>query len=338
MTTNVVYLESSAFDLSSPDSLRLDLANPKPKEVLALVEAIEAHVKANPDLGRLPVKTGWHEITPALAVELICRNRPGANRRVDPGTVFYYANQMARGEWQATGQPIIFNDEGALVDAQHRLLGGIIAGASFRSFVVTDVKAIPNLFAYIDNSRARNGATALQTAGFNGVAPLIVKVVRIGEDVRHGVYSPSTGLSRLPRLSPPEMLALIKDYPNAQKASRSASSDWSTAVDFIGRKDVVAYFGMRLIDLYGEEFADDFFEELVDTSKELPVDHPIGALRKLVEKNNRDAKPMKRQYLLAALIKSCNAWQKGEQLGRRWMLQVNEDFPAFETLEREAAE
>ena len=135
MTTNVFNLQR-AFDLSDPATLKLDLDNPKPKDVLALVEAFEADIKAKPDLGPLPVQTGWNEITPVIGVGLARRNRPGANRRIDPNTVFYYANQMARGQWKATGQPILFSEDGVLMDAQHRILAGIISGVTFTSYVV----------------------------------------------------------------------------------------------------------------------------------------------------------------------------------------------------------
>lgn len=334
-TTNVFQLER-VFDLSDPATLKLDLDNPKPKEVHALVEAIEAHMKTKPDLGPLPVNTGWNDITPAIAVNIACRNRPGANRRVDPSTVFYYASQMARGQWKPTGQPMLFSEDDVLLDAQHRVLAGIISGVTFKSYVITGIENIPNLFAYIDNTRPRTAATALQTAGFNGVAPVIVKVIRIAEEVRHGVYNPS-GATRLQRLSPVDTLSLMDKYPNAQKAARSAASDWSNIVEFLaGRKDVVAYFGMRVIDLHGEDVADDFFEEIMDDRDRAPED-PIAAFCKVIEKDNRDDKPMKKHFVLAALIMAFNAWRRGESLPRRWMLQVNEDFPRFDEPLAEAA-
>jgi len=204
-----------------------------------------------------------------------------------------------------------------------------------RTFVVTDIEPIPNLFAYIDNVRVRTPATALQTAGYDGVASAIVRVIKIAEEVRHGIYNP-TGATKLMRMSPIDVLGLVNTYPNAQKATRSAASDWDTAVIYLGgRKDVVAYLGMRIMDVYGEELADDFFQEVADDA-ERPADNAIAALRKEIDRDNRAVKPMKRQHILAALIKAFNAWHRGESLGRRWMLQVNEDFPALDVPEAPA--
>jgi len=327
---NVAKLAAPSFDVNNLASLVLDLSKPNPKDIVALVGTFEEAAKTH-TLGDLPVTTGWNEITPAIAVDLLLRNRPGANRKVDPTTVIYYARQMARGQWKATGQPILVDKDGRLVDAQHRLFAGVIAGVMFPSYVVTGITPIPNLFAYIDNARARSAASALQTAGYNGVAASIVKVIKIAEEVRLGVYNPS-GLQKLERQTPAEILELAANYPNAQKAARSAASDWEETVKLLGgRKDVVAYCGMLIIDQYGEEVADDFFSDVVTETDD--ADDPILALRKLAEKDAREAKPLKRHYMLAALIKVFNAWQKGVPLGRRWMLQVNEDFPVLDAPE-----
>jgi|HubBroStandDraft_4_1064222.scaffolds.fasta_scaffold00038_16 hypothetical protein len=325
------------FDLSDPESLKFDLSNFRPKEMIALVEAFEADVKANPTLGPLPVPTGWVDITPTIAIDLLRRNRPGANRKVDPATCNYYALQMVQKEWKATGQPVLIDNAGHLVDAQHRLYAIIISGETIRSFVVTDVEAIPNLFAYIDNSRPRTLATALQTAGFNGAGSLIAKVFKLAEEVRLGVFDP-TGLERLPRLTPAEALALTARYPNAKDAARAAASDWSNAVSYLSgrRKDLVAYLGMRISDLHGFEAADAFFEELVGDDVR-SSDDPIGALRKVIDKDNRATKPMKRQGILAAMILAFNAWHKEVPLKGRWMQQINEGFPILDPPEEAVA-
>jgi hypothetical protein len=327
--TNIVQFNKT-FNMSDVSTLALDLANPKPKEVLALVETIEEYIKTNPELGPLSVTTGWNDIDPLKALDLIKRNRPGANRKIDPGTVFYYANQMAHGDWKATGQPILIDENGRLIDAQHRVLAVLISGAMITSFVVTGIKAIPNLFAYIDNSRSRTVATALQTSGLDGVSATIAQMIKLGEEIKAGVYD-QTGAKSITRMSPADVLNIVNVYPNAQKAARSAASDWDEAADYIGKKRViVAYLGMRIMDLYGEEVADDFFEDLMDTDVQRSHDHPIAALRREIDKDKRSTgKQMKKQHMLAAMIKAFNAWKTSESLGRRWMLQVNEDFPKF---------
>lgn len=316
------------FDLSDPKTLILDLANPKPKDVVALDEAVQADAKGRPDLGPLPVKTGWNEITPTIALDLLRRNRPGANRPLEPQTVNYYALQMVHGQWKKTGQPILIDNSGHLADGQHRLYACLISGAAFETYVVSEIEVIPHLFAYIDNSKPRTAATALQTMGLNGTSGVIVKVIKLAEEVRLGVYD-SAGLAKLPRLTPAEVLDLAANYPNAQMAARAAVTDWASVDDFLGgrRKDIVAYLGMRIADIYDADVADDFFHEIMDHDETTP-DGPISDLHRVIERDNKKTKPLlKREHHLAAMILAFNAWKKGETLGKRWMQAVDEDLP-----------
>jgi hypothetical protein len=316
------------FDLSVPESLILDTDNPKPKDVIALNELFQTDVKNRPDLGPLPVVTGWNEITPVKAIELLRRNLPGANRKLDPQTVNYYALQMVHGLWKETGQPILVDSNGRLVDGQHRLYAMITTGSTIRTYVVTEIDSIPNLFAYIDNCRSRSAATALQTAGLNGTSAVIVKIMKLAEEVRLGVFD-SSGIAKLPRLTPVENIELAANYPNVQMAARAAVTDWESVDSFLGgrRKDVVGYLGMRIIDLHGAEVADDFFDLIMDPA-DLPAGHPVAELHKVIEKDNKKEKPLlKREHQLAALTLAFNAWIKNETLEKRWMQGAHEDMP-----------
>jgi hypothetical protein len=326
------------FDLSDPKTLLLDLVTPKLKDVVAIHEAFVADMKANPDPGKLPVKTGWNKITPEIAINLLRRNKPGANRWIDPATVYYYAQQMARDDWKETGQGILVDKEGWLLDGQHRLYALLISGTAITSFVVTDVKPAPNLFVYIDNARTRTAATALQTKGFNGLSSIITGVLRFAEEVKAGIYDATRGASKLARMSPAQYLALVDNYPNVQAAAHSVASDWSAVVERLPRrKDVVSYVGMRIIDEHGEAIADDFFADLTD-GNERDLDHPVTELHREIERDEKRIKKLKKQHVAAMLILVFNAWFKHETMAKRWMQQVNEDFPTLVAGQREMAD
>ena len=336
----VINMPTHVFDLADPKTFILDLANQKPKEVLAIVETFEDHMKKNALPEVLPVTTGWNEIDPPKAVNLLQRNRLHANRRVDPATVFYYARQMAKGDWKATGQPILVDKNGWLADAQHRLLANLISGTSITTYVITDIE--PGLFAYIDNSKPRTAASALQTIGINGVASTIIKVIKLAEELRLGCYNPA-GSPKPLRQPPAEMLEIAKRYPNAQQTSRAARTDWTAMVDYLGgasQRHLVAWFAMQVADLNDGETlpAEDFFDDVISEDAAREPDHPIAAFRKKMaaEANNPVLKP---HHIIAAMIKTFNAWQKGERLKGRWMLQVDENMPTIElpTTEQEAA-
>jgi hypothetical protein len=101
----------------------LDLDTAKPKLFDDIKGKFDAWVKADPLSEAFELTTGWYTITPQQAEQLLRRNRPGANRKVQLSTVQYYGHQMRAGEWPKTGQPLIFDEHGVLIDGQHRLWG-----------------------------------------------------------------------------------------------------------------------------------------------------------------------------------------------------------------------
>ena len=328
MTSRVTAIRP-AYDLADPSTLVLNLDAFKPKEVLAIHDTFRAAMRASHGAyGPLPVQTGWNDITPAIAVELLLRNPPNANRWLNPATVFYYARQMAADDWKPTGQPILISVTGDLKDAQHRLYAGLVSGKTFKSYVVTEIEDIPNLFVYIDNVlHVRGASAALQTAGYNGVSPIIAKVLRLAEEVRLGLHNP-TGITKLARFAPGEYLHLIGAYPTAQVASQSSASDWADASKYLGnRKHVVAYVGMQIIDLHDDTVADEFFEDVAE-DKDRPADDPVLALRKMVDLSHRQGVALSAQSLAANLILTFNAWHGHTSLGRSWRWNPEADaFP-----------
>ena len=149
----------------------LDLATARGKAFEEVTTSFEKWAREHP----LPAFTfvdGWHRITPEVAEELLKRNPVGANRKANLPTVLYYGGQMKRNDWPKTGQPLIFDEDGNLVDGQHRLWAAYLSGVAFDTYVVTNVPKHKRLFAYIDNGKVRSAANALQTSGMNGVSPL----------------------------------------------------------------------------------------------------------------------------------------------------------------------
>lgn len=309
-----------------------DLSTANPKKFKELMDEYSEWHKQEPVEGPVPLNNGWHTITPEIAEQLLRRNFKGANRKASLTTILYYANQMVRRDWPKTGQPLLFSVNGTLLDGQHRLWACLLSGATFSTYVVMDVPIYPQLFAYIDNCRPRAPAVALQTAGFNGVSPIIAAVVRIASEI--GDYTVnSTG--KHDRLAPIDVVRLAETMPHAQLAARLASSDWEPAVNAIGHKDVIAYLGMRIIDLHDQSVADEFLAEIGDVDAVVPPDSVIAKLRKMVADDRAKQSPMKRHQMLGNLIKAFNAWIAGENLPKRWVLAVNDDYPTFNQPARE---
>jgi hypothetical protein len=66
------------------------------------------------------------EITPAMAREWLEKNIEN-NRGVGAQVVDAYARDMLAGKWYIPGDPIRFDEDGNLIDGQHRLVRGQLA-------------------------------------------------------------------------------------------------------------------------------------------------------------------------------------------------------------------
>lgn len=272
--------------------------------------------------------TGWHLITPEIAEGLLRRNPRGGNRKANLATVLYYENQMRSGEWPETGQPIILTAAGKLLDGQHRLWACYLGNVPFHTFVVADVPERENLFAYIDNSKARSPAAAVFTAGLNGVSPLTVRIVDMDYSYSQHLFTP-TSAGKHGRLAPIHYVREVKHRQGLREAARLAISDYETASELLG-KEVVGFATLKITEIWGEDTADRFFQEIGSASDDDDTS-TIGSLVKLMQKDQRKVKnQMKAHQRLGNLILAFNCWITGDTLRRRWELQVHQDYPVFE--------
>lgn len=100
-------------------------------------------------------------ITPERARQMLLRNT--GNRKVREDRVALYANEMRRGLWQLTGDPITFDTEGRLVQGQHRLLACIEADVPFDTAVARN--AAPEVFSVVDTPLVRSMGDVLDHDG-----------------------------------------------------------------------------------------------------------------------------------------------------------------------------
>ena len=82
----------------------------------------------------------WEDITPEMALDYLSHNRPN-NRIIRNGTVEKYKRDMLNGRWNisTTDNKITFNEDGELIDGQHRLTAIVKAGIPVRMRVYRDV-------------------------------------------------------------------------------------------------------------------------------------------------------------------------------------------------------
>jgi hypothetical protein len=304
----------------------LDLNTASGRAFNTLLDDFEAW-RATQEPRELDLTNGWKTITQEIAEGMLLRNPVGANRRPTLPTIKYYARQMVNNEWKKTGQPILFSSNGQLLDAGHRLWASYLSGASFPSYVIGDVPPDSNLFAYIDNSKARSASDALATAGLNGLAKQISSVVNIAMHYEHHCYQASAKKT-LEKVTPIEVIRYATEHNNLRLGARLMAGEYKSAAAVIGYKDVAAFAAYQILELYGEEDLETFMTELGDIGAEPQEGSPIAALQKVLAEDEHSKEPMKKHQILGHIIKAFNSWYQEEPV-KRISLKVNEAFPHF---------
>lgn len=108
------------------------------------------------------MKASVEVITPELAKEYLTHNIE-TNRRINKKRVSSYAKNIIAGAWQLNGEPICFNQNGQLVNGQHRLSAIIQANRSISIVVVRD---IPNDVTIFDRGFVRATYSSLRMSGY----------------------------------------------------------------------------------------------------------------------------------------------------------------------------
>lgn len=86
------------------------------------------------------MKTRIEQLTPILAAKYLEKN--ANNRTISQALVDRYAADMAAGNWGVTHQGIAFDNEGNLLDGQHRCLAVIKSGATVQLMVTRDLPSV----------------------------------------------------------------------------------------------------------------------------------------------------------------------------------------------------
>ena len=110
----------------------------------------------------MTIKVNTRNITPQQAKAMLDMSITlgAGNRRVAQRHVDLYAREMLEGRWKLNGVAIKLDENGAVLDGQHRLLACIKAGVPFTTIVMSGVPR--DTFDTLDCGRPRTVAQVLQ--------------------------------------------------------------------------------------------------------------------------------------------------------------------------------
>lgn len=159
------------------------------------------------------MKTEIVTITPAMAEKWL-KGTTSGNRPVRKTNLQRLANDMRTGQWSLNGESIVFDDNGNVIDGQHRLRAVVESGATIQSVVVRGVDA--SAFEYIDLGVRRDGGDVLAVRGYQYSKQLASALNVIETYYKYGGFhegtsSVSTNRSRYQRVCHTE---LIEKYPD----------------------------------------------------------------------------------------------------------------------------
>ena len=114
----------------------------------------------------MAMETKVMTITPEMARTMLAQNMTG-NRPVQKETVHNYARQMKYGKWNLTHQGIAFDEDGKLIDGQHRLSAIVEANMPVQMNVTYGVTRTPGQVFTIDMGRKRTYKNVVHISGID---------------------------------------------------------------------------------------------------------------------------------------------------------------------------
>jgi hypothetical protein len=163
------------------------------------------------------VRTEIIEITPSQAKEWL--QTKNANRNISPAHVSYLVNEIKSGRWRLTHQGIAFNEDGFLIDGQHRLEAIAKSGISIKMMVSHGVPT--DRFPIFDRGMPRN------ISFITGIPPFAAQIYSLFLAVATGFL----------RQSPDDMIILHRYFEPFTKKLQASTN---TAVPYFSSAPIRA--------------------------------------------------------------------------------------------------
>lgn len=242
-------------------------------------------------------------ITPELAEKWLQRNV--RNRRTKPGSINAYARDMAAGRWMLSGQPIIFDQNGALSDGQNRLHAVIKSGVTVEMLVVHNVE--PDAQNVMDSGVKRSASDSLVLAGYPH--PTIMSAA-----ARFALADPAAGFGgsgiAKSNVTHGEIAEWVEENVEQLATAASVAAHYYPSIDVPPSVLCIAWMRLSEVDYIA---AGDFFSTVADCQTS-GLGDPRLTLIKALQHIRRDRKRVGQAEYLSLVFRSWNAWRNGQTL------------------------
>lgn len=262
---------------------------------------------------RLPSEPMMMEITPAIAGDwLETRNHP-KNRKPSKTVAVRYASDMTGGLYRETPEPMIFDTDGLIISAQHRLWAVCLSGTTQRFFVHPNQPR--DIFDSIDQGWKRSAAQVMSMPNATTVAAGARYLATLDTFPRR--------FSGFTRVTNPEIAATVKRWP---------SLTWRTSEAMAIRTNVGIPPGPHVAVLAQAETTEyrdqvDSWAQGLITGADLSVGDPRHQLReRFIHRGHLLAGSANKDLVYSLIVKAWNLHVTGERVQLlRWM--VTEEIP-----------
>ena len=225
------------------------------------------------------------------------------NRAVYRTLVQFFYNQMKKGKWFLTPEPIMYNEKGQLIDGQHRLHALVKYGKPLRFWVAHKVPQ--ELFKYLNQGKSRTGFDSLTSAGYKNASTL-APVVRMIFVLTNQFFKRKQRISNDEILETLEELYDLPEYVDSMRELISKSGY---------KKLYPISLSCALYYIWGKE-SWDFWANFY-TGLNLSADDPITAFRnRMLESMNSTTMKFNQEAKIRLASKAWLYYTKNKKINR----------------------
>lgn len=251
------------------------------------------------------------EITPELASKWLATNFD--NRNPSNSGHKYLVRQIQDGKWKFNGESVKFDENGNLVDGQHRLMAVVEAKKSIDSNVSFGIPR--EAFHTMDTGKSRTPADILSAKGYKNANILssVARQLLAIESNNKGLHENSIKSTRFDNA---DVMAFVHGKADLPEIVTEAHNMWQKMPIKIISSSVYCTMYYLFFKRHTGEARK--FMESVALGMGLQPESPALALRQSLEKmyNERDKKKYSHYHKCTVFARCWNAQRKNEKMSR----------------------
>lgn len=263
-------------------------------------------------------------ITPQKAMEYLKTSK--GNRNISKPVVKSYALTMKSGGWMLNGEPIVFDQDGHLINGHHRLYAIIESGVPIESFVTRGVS--DKAYVTFDCGRHRTIGQLIGMQGvkhYNSISSTVTTAYRLilGLEV-----SDNHSLKNLGKTNA-ELIDLFNSDREAFIEAGNFGVEMRQKASFVDASMIGgSYYFLTQKGGYNKSYVRIFFEDLC--TYETSVNGIVNTLRvRLNKAKNSGTAKLPRSVAFALLVKTWNNYVNGTSVKCLKYTADTEDYPKF---------